>query len=335
MSRVTSLKVAQACGVSQPTVSRILGRHAHLYSPETRAKVIAACDRLGYRPNTAARAIASGRFNAIGFLFRDDGSTVGSSMVYGVNQVLREHDLRLVLAPLHGRKELSQSPAILRELSVDGLLISLMQDVPDDFRRMIKRARMAVAWINAKLEVNAVRPNDHAMAAELTGRLIERGHRRIAYLSYAYDQGHHYSGRDRYDGYASAMRAAGLTPIAIDTGGSASHSDRSGAASRLLAMDRLPTAVVCGNDSLAHPLLYFAARRGLDVPNDLSVAAIMDNERDPMGAELTGVVVPFREIGESAARMLQQRIETNEDQPAQIIQANIHDGRTVGTCRSA
>lgn len=327
--------IAREAGVSLNTASRVLNGQVKGAYPKAqmrfqRIERIAA--ELGYRANTAARATACGKFNAVGFLFRDDGTAVGSHLVYGVNQVLLERKLRLILSPLHRREELNQSPAILREMSVDGLLISLMQDVPDDFRLIADSAHTPAVWINAKLDLNCVRPDDQGMARQLTEQLLARGHRRIAYLRYDHLTGKHYSSRDRHAGYCDTMLEAGLTPHDISA---ARHDDRAreAAIEGLLRCDPRPTAVVCGNDSLAYPLLYAAARFGIGVPADLSVVAVRDSERDPLGAGLSGVMVPFQKVGEAAARMLQRRIETDESQATEIIETTFSAGRTVETYR--
>ncbi len=286
-------------------------------------------DELGYRANTAARATASGRFHAAGLLFRDDGA-VGRSLVYGINKVLYEQGMRLILSPLHHRAEAADPPAILREMSVDGLLVNLMQDVPEGLLDLVGRAGTPAVWINAKLDQDCVYPDDAGMVRQVTERLLTLGHRRIAYLAYDHTQGLHYSGHARHDAYVAAMRDAGLeSMILLETHGKLPP--HCPAINRLLDADDAdrPTAVVCGHSALAHPLLYAAAVRGMRVPDELAVAAVMDDMQDPNGAGLSGVAVPYREIGECAATMLRQRIETQASQPVQVVRGQLVAGRTV------
>ena len=324
--------VASRAGVSLNTASRMLNGQVKGSYPKVRKRVERIqqiADELGYRANTAARATASGRFHAAGLLFRDDGA-VGRSLVYGINKVLHKQGMRLILSPLHHRAEAADPPAILREMSVDGLLINLMQDVPEGLLDLVGRGGTPAVWINAKLGQDCVYPDDAGMVRQVTERLLKLGHRRIAYLAYDHTRGLHYSGHTRHDAYLAVMQDTGLEPmVLLET-----HSKpppHGPAIDRLLDTDRAdrPTAVVCGHSALAHPLLYAAAVRSIRVPDELAVAAVMDDTQDPNGAGLSGVAVPFREIGERAATMLRQRIETQESQPVQVVRGKLVTGRTV------
>lgn len=333
-SSVTLSDIATRAGVSLNTVSRVMSGKAEGKYPKAKLRaerIQRIASEMNYRANTAARATASGKFQAIGLLFRDDGTTIGSHMVYGVNQVLREHDQRLLLSPIHRSREMDDTPAVLRDLSVDGLLVSLMQDVPPDFQEIVTQTRTPIIWLNAKLDQDCVRPDDRNIAHNITTHLLERGHRRIAYLGHADTRISHYSAADRHEGYRAAMAEAGLESLNITAGKPGNKEATQQAIQDILTLDPRPTAIVCGNDDFTLPLLYAAALRGIAVPSDLSVMSILNSDRDPLGADPAGALVPFRKVGEIAAMMLQQRIETGQHQPAQIIKATIKLGRTVAS----
>ena len=334
-TRSTTLSdIARRAGVSLNTASRVLNGQVKGAYPKARLRaerIQRIADELGYRANTAARATASGRFGAVGLLFRDDGMPVGSSVVYGVNDVLKEQGLRLVLAPVHERAELEQDhpPSFFQELSVDGVLIHLMQDVPDRLIQTVGRQHRPVVYINAKLDHNAVRPDDQAIFVDMTRALLERGHKRIAFLGYTQQGTKHYSGADRRSGYARAMKDAGLTPVSHEGGRPHQGAQWLACARAILSEADRPTAVVCENDGLGHTLLYAACGQRLRVPEDLSIVSAIDHRRDVIGVEMGGVRLPFKQIGHDAARMLDRVIQAGEPQPSICLKAEFEANQTV------
>jgi LacI family transcriptional regulator len=91
-----------------------------------------------------------------------------------------------------------------------------------------------------------------------------------------------------------------------------------------------PTAVVCGDDITAKALLYAAARRGVTIPEDLSVASVLSSHRDDMDAGIAGIELPFRNLGVAGTMMLHARIASAQPLAAQIISpVEFVEGRTV------
>ena len=262
----------------------------------------------------------------------------GPSLVYGVNNVLSEQKLRLVLSPVHGtpgdlNKE-DGSPDILREMSIDGLLINLMQDVPPVFLKRIEAFGTPTVWINAKLEQNCVYPNDQAATQQLVKALLARGHRRIAYICLSQAESKHYSGADRLAGYIQAMQAAGLCKQIIQL------SKKDGTQSVFDPVYKptdptlRPTAIICSESYIANHLLYAAALRGIEVPKSLSIVSMINDHYEILGVKLSGARVPFRAIGEAAARMLIDLAEDPDKQPIapKTIPCKFIEGQTLGVC---
>ncbi len=328
---VTMQQIADALGVSKPAVSYALNRVPGQISEDTRQRILETASKMGYRPNTAARATRSGKFSAVGFLFRDDGSTVGSSMVYGVNHQLHQHDLRLMLAPLHNGPDGIQAdtPGILREMSVDGLLISLMQDVKPEFYDLVEQSATPAIWLNANLPDNCIRADDIGMIHQMTRELIGLGHQRIAFVGYDLSDAHHYSGEHRLAGYRHAMGEAGHPCYTVELGHPSHPPNGQTLLQNILTGSDRPTALVCASDDLATSILYNAACAGLRVPEQLSVATVMNHHNCSLGVQLGGVLVPFRQMGETAVNMLLQRTIDGTSKTTQVISGTYKPGNTV------
>lgn len=318
--RVTARDIAKESGVSQPTVSQILNGKGHLYREETRRRVFEAAERLGYRPNTYARAMRSGRMGAIALLMscRTDRAVRQAGIQQGIHDELLHHDLLLTSAnvPDEAFAAGATLPRLLRECNADGLLVAYSHDLPPGMQAAIDRDPMPAVWLNRKQEANAVHPDDRAGGRAATEHLIALGHRRIAFLQLTITS--HYSASDRLAGYQEAVAAYGLEPLVERMAGN----DIAWCAQVIewLRRPQRPTAVVAASPLEAQTLIMACAHAGVQVPRDLSVVAISESALTHLGLDITRVVVPFHDLGVHAVRMLLARIATPaEPLPALVL----------------
>ena len=286
-------------------------------APATRRRIMEAARNLGYRPNTAAKAVRTGRTGFVGMLRSREPwcSVLDSRFEVGVDDALHDRGLCLVRDVLAESSALSGRQAVPRvvgEHLVDGLLVNYAFGTPEPVRELLDRCRVPAIWINCKRPENCVRPNDEGAAGDATRHLLEHGHRRIVFADHA-DPIHpgmelHYSVLDRRNGYAQAMRQAGLAPqfFAIPPFPDAFH--RLGHI-RKVFMDWLgradrPTAVVCGIGGGGRTLLLAAARLGLRVPEDLSVITFDNDAGADEHVEVDRVLVPAGAMGRVAVSEL-------------------------------
>lgn len=214
---ITLKQLAEYTELSIPTVSEILNNKPRLYRQETRQRVLEAAEQLGYRPNSSARSIKTGKFGAIGVLQSSlpRHSYLPVRLLEAMQSTINPHDLLLTLATIDEELVANSAfiPKILHTLAVDGLLINYVAGFPKRLLKLIHQHRIPSIWVNAKPGADCVHPDDFNAARMATEHFLKLGHRRIAFADYnfGYDaKVLHYSLADRYAGYVQAMQQAGL-----------------------------------------------------------------------------------------------------------------------------
>lgn len=336
---VTTADIARIVGVSQPVVSKVLhgGRTNIRASQATRERILAVASQQGYRRNTAARAIRTGRFGCATLVLSAAGgprTTLPGNLLRGLSEALEAKKMHLTVASLPDEKLTSEGyvPRILREWMSDGLLINYNREIPQRMIDLIDEYAIPSVWLNCKRDHDCVYPDDFSAGREATRRLLDLGHRRIAYLNFFYQSGaSHYSEDDRRDGYRQAMREAGLLEQVVEgaylepNGGE----KRMEASVRLLTAPDRPTAVVAYcNVSLAH-VVRTADQQGLVVPRDLSLITFGANS-PLLGQQVATMPVPEVEEGREAVRMLIEKIKSRGDRlPPVLVPFGFFAGRTL------
>jgi len=316
--RVTLKDIAERSGFSVPTVSQILNNNAHLFKAGTRKRVLAAARELGYRPNSAARTMRSGRFGCVALLQSTDyvRSNLPRGLLDGIHDGLADQGLILMLAKLPDEKLTSEGyvPTILRQWTADALIIDYNINVPDRMSRLIREHGIPSVWINTKGNADCVRPDDFEAGQRATKALLKLGHERIAYADFHFDPPQkHYSRADRYEGYAKGMKEAGLKPILLAPKWPKRAQDAVDVARRHLAPAGRPTAVVAYSAQTGAAAFMLAARdMGLDVPADLSVVTFHDEPVDVFMRPVATMTVPVYEVGTSAVSVLLKKLASPE-----------------------
>jgi DNA-binding LacI/PurR family transcriptional regulator len=307
--------VAQLAGVSHQTVSRVLNDHPSV-RPTTRQQVRDAIAQLGYRRNSAARALVTRRSGTIGVLATGSALFGPASTVAAVEEAARERGYFVSLASVRSF-EAHRLQAVLdhfMDQGVDGIVVVAPQD---DVAAAIEGVDtdLPVVMI-AALDEPSTRPGTVSVAVDqglggrlVTEHLLDLGHRDVLHLAGPADW---FDARQREHGWELAMRARGLEPWpVVRCDWSAEDGYRAGGElAEAIAAGGGPTAVFAANDQLALGLLRALWERGLRVPDDVSVAGF----DDIAGAayfvpSLTTVNQPFGALGRRALGALAQAIE--------------------------
>ncbi|WP_125616467.1 LacI family DNA-binding transcriptional regulator [Specibacter cremeus] len=299
--------VAARANVSTATVSRAL-RGLPRVSPATRAKVLAIADELGYVPSPSASRLATGRTRTVGVLAPFADRWFFGHSIEGIDSALRENGFNLLLFSLggyeRGRRHAYAERMVRRQ--IDALVVISLPLTGEELDQLQRTDIPMVAVGGPVPGCAAVRMDDVAGTTAAVEHLIGLGHTRIGHL--------HGAIRDdlnfvvpglRYDAFEATMARAGL-PVRPEwtVGGDFTVDDGVRAAVTLLdGPGERPTAVFCASDEMALGLMFAAHRRGLRIPEDLSVIGIDDHDfAAPAG--LTTIAQDPRRQGYLATRML-------------------------------
>ncbi|MBB5694091.1 LacI family DNA-binding transcriptional regulator [Muricoccus pecuniae] len=318
--RLTLRDVAARAGVSRATASLVL-RESPVVAAETRARVRAAVDALGYTYNRGAAMLRAGRSHTIGLIVTDITNPFFGEMALGVDAAMDAASYVSFLVSTG--EELERQERFLqrmREQGVDGVVLCPAHGTPPSLIRRLREWGMPVvqALRHVPEEAGGDRAlSDNAAALRLVvDHLVGLGHRRIAYLGHDLDTS---VSRDRRAGFTRAMRAHGLDPgpaIAIPV------SRRAGAEAigALLDGPSRPTAVACFNDLLALGAMLGLERRGMRVGPDMAVTGVDDlAEASLCEPGLTTVSTLPRRVGEEAGRLLLRRMAEPGRPPEEVV----------------
>jgi LacI family transcriptional regulator len=303
--KVTIIEVAAEAGVSFATVSRVINNDKHV-RPETRERVLAAMQRLGFVANRQARSLAGGKSNTIGLLVPDLGTGYIGEIIRGIDTELSWNDIDLILYTTHrtATKE-SNYVANLARGMVDGLLLVLPRN-PVDYIGTLTRRNFPFVLIDhqgTSENCSAVGATNWQGAYTATEYLISLGHQRIGFITGSMDLG---CSEDRLKGYRSALRTYHLpeAPELVYEGTFFQPEGYAGACA-LLDLDDPPTAIFASNDVMAMGAMDAVRNRELRIPDDISIVGFDNIPQSAMVyPPLTTVQQPLEQMGRVAVQML-------------------------------
>ena len=324
---VTIKDVAREAQVSVATVSRALNGQDNV-AEAVRHRVQGVAERLRYTPHHAARSLSSRRTRTIGVVLPEVYGEFFSELIYGIDQVAREHALHLLVSSYHGDPR-EQGDA-LRSMRgrVDGLLVMSPYDDGDGHLAAALEVLPDAVLISSQLGKPGQRQigiDNHAGARAMVTHLVSLGHRRIAFISGP--SGNH-EAAERMRGYRDALAELlpGATPEVLQ--GDFREASGEQAAQTLLAGASLPDAVFAANDMMALGCLSAFNAAGVAVPNDIAVAGFDDiplARYVPPG--LTTMRMDIAALGADAMRRLlapavDGQAEDNLRQPQLVVRAS-------------
>ncbi|MEI6534436.1 MAG: substrate-binding domain-containing protein [Verrucomicrobiaceae bacterium] len=300
------IDVAQLAGVSHQTVSRVLNE-SNLVGPELRERVTNAIQLLGYKRNTAARALATNRTMNLGVVCFGISQYGPSLALIGMSESARQagYATSLVSLPEINRDSVREALEHLVDIAVDGIAVIAP----------VKGATDAVMGFSANIPLIAFEPGaehgsssvaiDEVLGARLaTQHLLELGHETVW----------HVGGPDgwlatdaRMRGWRAELAARGRVAHEVLMGDWSSASGYR--AGKFIAERRDITAVYVANDQMSLGLLQALSQAGLEVPRDVSVVGFDDIPESPyFQPALTTVRLDFRAIGHLCVTRLLQMI---------------------------
>jgi LacI family transcriptional regulator len=314
---VTIRHVAADAAVSLQTVSRVINNGANV-GAETRARVQASIEKLGYVPLIAAQRLG-GRRSYLILALNDRDRTIAEwkarqggdwvdQMLLGGMLKCAEHGYRMILelVDTHSEQIERELAATIAALQPDGVILTPPHSENTQICHLLDAHGIPFVRIGSRGTGPgySVSMDDAGSAQEATRHLIALGHRRIGFIAGA----RAYSlSAWRVDGWKAAMADAGLAVEGLLAQGDFGYASGVAAATQLLALEPAPTAIIASSDQMALATLEVARGQGLEVPEDLSLVSF-DNtpvvrfSRPP----LTAVDQPIAETVSKAVELLIQ-----------------------------
>lgn len=304
--------VALLAGVSHMTVSRVVNGTGPVRA-ETRARVEAAVRKLDYRPNSAARALATGRSQTLGVIALDSTLYGPASTLYGIEKAAREAGYAITISSISRPEVRSIATAVdgLRRQAVEGILViaphvsagRALEQTPRD-------VTLVAVGAAESAPVPVVAVDNHDGARRATEHLLALGHQKVWHIAGPEDW---LEARARERGWRETLASHGIDAPLVFRG---DWSPRSGyEAGRALVAEPDVTAVFVANDQMALGMLRAFGEAGLAAPRDVHVVGFDDvPEAAYFSPPLTTVRQDFTEVGRQAFELLLARLG-DEDSP--------------------
>lgn len=301
--------VAELAGVSTQTVSRV-SMGLDNVRPTTRDRVLVAMAKLGYAPNTAARALRYGSFRTIGVVAHRIARTGESRTVEAVVEAARKEGYTVTLIDVESPSShvVSAAATRLSHQAIDGLVIIRAETASPDMLALPPRLPVVVSDSRFVGRHPAVGADQAEGARRATQHLLDLGHRTVYHVAGPADSA---PAQLRAESWRTTLAEAGspVPELAVGDWTAASGYD----AGRRLAADPDATAVFCANDEMAAGVLRALHEAGRDVPRDVSVVGFDDILlAEYLWPPLTTVVQDFDEIGRRLVGRLLQQVRTGE-----------------------
>jgi DNA-binding LacI/PurR family transcriptional regulator len=302
-------EVAEEAGVSTATVSRAL-RGVHHVNAATRAKIMAAAEKLDYPISPIQSKNVSGRTNSIGVVAPYISRWYFAQVISGAEQALREAGFDLLLynfSQMKGRERLFQHQ--LLKGRVDALIVISLPPTEEEFDSMLNLGiPVSLVGMHHK-SCSSVAIDDVASSRTATQHLVNQGHKKIGLMSGRPDDPFNFSvPQDRRKGFMQALAENGLEWIpSREVHGDFTMNTASRAMDDLLARPNRPTALFCESDEMAFGAMQAARRHGLKVPDDISIIGFDGHEMAEY-SDLTTMEQPVQLMGEMAAWSIMERI---------------------------
>ena len=277
--KATINDVARLAGVSKRTVSRVLNNSPKV-GKATRKSIQKIIEDLNYSPNTQARGLAARRSYLLGMIYDNPDALYINDVQRGVLSVCREFGYELVVHPcdMHSDSLIDEAVNFAGRSKLDGVIILPPISENNDLAGALTRAHVnyvRLASIALDSVDHLVISNERSAAAAMADYLVALGHRRIGYI--AGPKGMK-STRERLEGFCDALERHGITE-SNDLIATGEYTFESGIECTRGLMDSSnpPSAIFASNDEMAVGVINAAQEKGLNVPEDLSVAGFDDS----------------------------------------------------------
>ena len=271
---VTQTKISQEVGVSRSAVSHVLNGRTHMVSAETCSRILKALDDNGYHKNALVRALRANRTHVVGIVVPNAGFHFYSEIVRAAEKEAGDHGFQCFLCQNHYESgQIEKEINALREYRVDGIMIVTASSMASPLAyRSLKQHNVPFVVVDVPTEsvkTHFVGSDNFEAGRVATEHLLKLGHRRIAFL-----KGYHENpgAQERLKGYMNALLEFGISvQDDLMTGDGFEFESGQRAISTLLDRHISFSALIASSDFAALGAVQELGRRGLRVPDDISL----------------------------------------------------------------
>lgn len=322
--------VALAAGVSRSLVSLAINGSPKV-AGESRATILAAAEKLGYRINLAARNLAARQTSTVGVLLNDLHNPFFAQVFDGLAKAAVAHDQKVLLTTALSRERGAERNAInaMIEHRVDGMVL-VGPRLPSSELSSIARTIPVVVTgrVIRNLSLDCVTNDDRLGAHRVVEHLHHLGHRNVAHIDGANGAG----ASPRRSGFVQAAKSMDMTYLVAR--GDFTEAGGSGGARFLLDQKLFPTAVFAANDLCAVGAFDVFVDSGLNVPGDISVVGYDNSSLARMAhLSLTTVDQSTEIMGEIALELLMSRIGGRKEPRIELVEPTLQIRKTTSSPR--
>ncbi|MBS6346926.1 MAG: LacI family DNA-binding transcriptional regulator [Alloscardovia omnicolens] len=274
-SPVSLQDVAKEAGVSPQTVSRV-ANGSDAVKPDTKQRVERAMNKLGYRPNYAARALKYQQFNNVGVILFDTSTFGNSRILSGISAAASQYDFAITMCTLLNQQERTLQAAMerMKQLPVDGVIVVLERRIPD-FETFAPPSKLPVVLITDQPSAHCptVDGDQYGCSTEIVDYLMRKGHKTVYHMAGPLDSR---AAQSRERGWRDALHAHGITQLPPLYRGDW-LADSGYQAGLALAHEPDCTAVYAANDQMAYGIMLGLRTAGKRVPEDVSIVGVDDS----------------------------------------------------------
>ncbi len=309
---VTLKDVCKKTGFSTATVSRVLNG-SPLVTEDTKRRVLAVVEDLGYQPSHTARMLKLKRTDMLAVVFPPLDVGFFTEVLRGIDAATSEHNYHMMTAFSHGPEdERKLINRVIRERRADALILMNLT-LPENYLRGLARYGMPITLIDrpmARSKMASVSLDNRTGARAATVHLLDHGHRNIAFITGPKGT---YDADERLAAFRETMqeRNCPVDRQLIWPGRFTEPSGREALARWLDGGGDLPDAIFAANDAMAIGALGVLRERGYDVPRDTALVGFDDIE-SARYLGITTVHVPMRELGAKSAQVAIQQVTRHQ-----------------------
>lgn len=315
MSRITITDVAEKANTSKSTVSQYLSNRYEYMSAETRRRIAAAIEELGFRPNVLAQGLKKKKSKTIGIILPNVMYSFSSQVFRAIEDYFYGCGYQVICCNSDDDAEKERNYIeMLLDKQVDGFISFATGKTSKPYKDLEAR-KFPVVLVGRKLadtNIDIVRLDEIKAAYTATKHLIDAGHTRIAVITLPID---HQSPRaDRLQGYRDALADHGL-PVRESYVHSVPVALIQARIDAMLRSAEPPTALLLGNDFILHEMLVYARNKSIKIPDQIAVIAFDQSPNlDFYKPSISTMTLPANDIGRKAAEVLLAKIgEKNHD----------------------